>query len=203
MDIDPDLQLVERCQAGDISAFDGIVQRHRDRIYRLVYRMLRDTSSADDVAQDIFLKVYHQIGKFQHRASFSTWLTRIAVNHCINHLRSQKRYRFFSAGVFFHRDRGHPSDEPHEEVERTEKCEKVYQAISSLSPKRKAVIVLHYFEDYPCAEIASILDCSIGTVKSRLFYARRDLKKQLEPYIMDGIDTKSEIGGEGYEVLKM
>ena len=203
MDADPDLQLIKRCQAGDIDAFGGIVHRHKDRIYRLAYRMLRDTSSVDDVAQDIFLRAYCQIGKFQHRSSFSTWLTRIAINCCINYLKSQRRRRFFPAGMV--RDRDRLLDGPYTAVEHNERCEKIHHAVNSLSPKRKAVVILRYFEDYSCEEVASILGCSAGTVKSRLFYARKELKKKLEPYIKSGkwIDSNSEFGGEEYEVLKM
>ena len=203
MDIDPDLQLIRRCQAGDVGAFDGIVRRHKGRIYRLVYRMLQDTSSVDDAAQDIFLKAYCQMGKFQGRSSFSTWLTRIAINYCINYLKSQRRRRLFATDVV--KDRNRSLDEPYRAVEHTERCEKVYHAVNSLSPKGKAVVILRYFEDYSCEEVASILGCSIGTVKSRLFYARKELKKKLEPYIESGkwIESDSEIGGEGYEVLKM
>jgi RNA polymerase sigma-70 factor (ECF subfamily) len=202
MDIDPDSQLVKRCQAGDISAFDDIVHRHKDRIYRLVYRMLRDSDSVNDVAQDIFVRAYRRINDFQYRSSFSTWLTRVAMNHCINYLRRKKRFRFFPAGIL---PNANSSDEPHAVVERTEECEKVYQAINALSPNGKAVIILHYFEDHSCGEVASILDCSIGTVKSRLFHARRELKKRLEPYIESGKweDRSSEIGGEECEMYKM
>ena len=202
MGVDPDFQLVKRCQDGDISAFDELARRHKDRIYRLVYRMLRDVDSVNDAAQDIFVRAYGRIGDFQHRSSFSTWLTRIAVNYCINHLKKEKRTRFFPAGIF---SGGNLPDEPHAVVERTEKCEKVHQAINSLSPKRKAIIILHYFEDNSCEEIAGILNCSTGTVKSRLFYARKELKKRLEPYIRSGkwIDNSTEIGGEEYEMFKM
>lgn len=187
MDVDPDLQLVKRCQSGDISAFDGLVRRHKGKVYRLVYRVLDGGSDVDDVAQEIFLKAYGQIGRFQCRSSFSTWLTRIAVNCCINYLRSsRKNFRFFPIDIFPQGGQGQSSAEPQVVAEHTEKCEKVRQAINSLSPKQMAVIVLHYFEDRSCEEIAAILDCSIGTVKSRLFHARRKLKERLEPYLKNG-----------------
>ena len=90
-------------------------------------------------------------------------------------------------------------------ADRDERCEKVYQSIESLSPKQRTVIVLHYFEGHSCEEVAEILNCSIGTVKSRLFHARKKLKERLEPYLKSGdwINTDTEIGGEGYEMFKM
>lgn len=200
MSVDPDLQLVKRCQSGDTSAFDGLVHRHKDRIYRLVYRMLNGVSDVDDVAQEIFLKVYSRIRSFQCRSSFSTWLTRIALNQCINYLRSQRRFRFLLV-----ENQRRSLIEPQKAIERNEKFEKVYQTINSLPPKQKAVVILHYFEEHSCEEVADILNCSVGTVKSRLFHARKAIKKHLEPYLESGewIDTGSEVGGEGYEMYKM
>ena len=205
MDADPDLQLVQRCQSGDVSAFDVLVRRHKGRIYRLVYRMLGGGSVVDDAAQEIFLRAYRKMGKFRFQSFFSTWLTRLAVNYCINYLRSQRRLRFLPIGIFSRGDQMHTPSEPHAAVERSEKCEKMRQAINSLSPKQRVVIILHYFEDYSCEEVADILNCSAGTVKSRLFYARGEIKKRLEPYLESGewADNNSEIGGEGYEMFKM
>jgi len=205
MGVDPDFQWVKRCQAGDVYAFDDLVRRHKDRIYRLVYRMLDGGSDVDDAAQEIFLKAYQHIRRFQCRSSFSTWLTRIAVNYCINYLRDRRKYRFLPIGVFLQGDQRSSSVEPQRTVERNEKCEKVCQSINSLPLKHKAVIILRYFEDHSCEEIADILDCSIGTVKSRLLHARKKIRKRLEPYLKDGewIETSSEFGGEGYEMFKM
>ena len=205
MDTDPDFQLVTRCQSGDISAFNGLVCRHKDRIYRLVYRMLGDGNDVDDVTQEIFLRAYRRIGGFQHRSSFSTWLTRIAVNYCINYLRNRRCLKFLPLNRFSWLGRKPSSMEPQTAIESAERYEKVFESIGSLPPKQKAVIILHYFEDHSCEDLAEILDCSIGTVKSRLFHARKKLKERLEPYLRNGewIDTSSEIGGEGYEVFKM
>ena len=205
MDADPDLQLVKRCQSGDLAAFDVLVCEHKDRIYRLVCRILGGVEEADDVAQEVFLRAYRKIDDFHCLSSFSTWLTRIAVNYCINHIRSQRRFRLILAGIFPREDRSCSTNEPQAVTEYTEKCEKIHQAINSLAPKQKISIILHYFEEYSCGEIAGILDCSVGTVKSRLFHARRELKKRLEPYLGSGewINSNSETGGEGYEMFKM
>lgn len=179
MNSDKDLELVKLCQTGDTTAFDRLVRRHQDRIYRLVYKMLGGSHESDDIAQDIFLKAYKSIKNFRCQSSFSTWLTQIAVNQCINHLKS--RNRFLSFGLFSKRH----SVEPQDVAERNEKRERVYQAVNSLPLKQKTVIILHYFENYSCEEVAEILKCSVGTVKSRLFYARMELKEKLKPFLED------------------
>jgi RNA polymerase sigma-70 factor (ECF subfamily) len=202
MDTDPDLQLVKLCQSGDNSAFEVLVTRHKDRIYKLIYRMIGDAGEVDDIAQDVFLKVYQKLNKFECRSRFSTWITKITVNQCINYLRSRRRAKLFSTALLRRKTLW---VKPDSTIQRDEKCKKVYEAINSLPPKQKAVIVLHYFEDRSCEEIADVLGSSVGTVKSRLFHGRKKLKKLLEPYITnaEGIDIGLEIGGEGYEMFKM
>jgi RNA polymerase sigma-70 factor (ECF subfamily) len=187
MNSDNDLELVRLCQDGDITAFDGLVRRHQNRIYRLVYKMLGGAHESDDIAQDVFLKAYKSIKDFRCQSSFSTWLTQIAINHCANHLKRRKR--FLSFGLASKRC----SVEPQIAAERNEKREKVYQAVNSLPLKQKTVIILHYFENYSCEEIAEVLKCSVGTVKSRLFYARMELKEKLRPLLDDDEWTENNI----------
>ena len=204
MDPYADFQLVERCQAGDTSAFDKLVRKHQSAVYRLVYRMLGGSSEADDVSQEIFLKAYRKIGGFHRQSSFLTWLTRIAINHCINYSRGKRASRFLPLGLFFNQ-RKTPEIEPQRDAEQAERSEKVLLAISALPPRQRTVIVLHYFEDYSYEDIADIMDCPVGTVKSRLFHARKRLKKRLEHYIEEGewTDGTSKIGGEDYDMFKM
>jgi RNA polymerase sigma-70 factor (ECF subfamily) len=179
MNSDKDIELVKLCQSGDVTAFDGLVRRHQDRIYRLVYKMLGGAYEADDVSQDVFLKAYRSIKDFRCQSSFSTWLTQITINQCINHLKNRNRFKFLSFGLSSKRR----SVEPQIVAERNEKREKVYQVVNSLPIKQKTVIILHYFENYSCEEIAEVLKCSIGTVKSRLYYARMELKEKLKPFL--------------------
>jgi RNA polymerase sigma-70 factor, ECF subfamily len=191
MNSDKDIELVKLCQSGDVTAFDGLVRRHQDRIYRLVYKMLGGTYEADDVAQDVFLKAYKSIKDFHCQSSFSTWLTQITINQCINHLKNRNRFKFLSFGLSSRRS----SVGPQIVAERNEKREKVCQVVNSLPIKQKAVIILHYFENYSCEEIAEVLKCSIGTVKSRLYYARMELKEKLRPFLDDSewADNSSEV----------
>ncbi|MDQ1316940.1 MAG: hypothetical protein QG588_589 [Candidatus Poribacteria bacterium] len=191
MNSDKDIELVKLCQSGDVTAFDGLVRRHQDRIYRLVYKMLGGVYEADDVAQDVFLKAYRSIKDFRYQSSFSTWLTQIAINQCINHLKNRNRFKFLSFGLSSKRR----SVEPQIVAERNEKRGKVYQVVNSLPIKQKTVIILHYFENYNCEEIAEVLKCSIGTVKSRLYYARMELKEKLKPFLDDSewAENSSEV----------
>ena len=191
MNSDKDIELVKLCQSGDVTAFDGLVRRHQDRIFRLVCKMLDGTSESDDVAQDIFLKAYKSIKDFRCQSSFSTWLTQITINQCINHLKNRDRFRFLSFGLSSKRC----SVEPQTAAERNEKRERVHQAVNSLPIKQKTVIILHYFENYSCEEIAAVLKCSVGTVKSRLYYARMELKEKLKPFLDDSewAENSSEV----------
>lgn len=180
MNLDKDIELVRLCQSGDLSAFDGLVRRHQDRIYRLVYKIMNDSNEYDDVAQEVFLRAYRSIKKFRFQSSFSTWLTQIAINQCIYHLK--KRERFRSLSIKFIRQ---IPIEPQTIAENNEKRDIVCKAINSLSIKQRVPVIMHYFEGYNCDEIAEILKCSVGTVKSRLFYARMELKEILRPFLDD------------------
>jgi RNA polymerase sigma-70 factor (ECF subfamily) len=181
MDSVSDLELVRLCQAGDITAFDVLVRRHQERVYRLVYRMLGGSHEAEDIAQEIFIKAYKAIKKFRCDSSFSTWLTQIAVNQCINHCKKRNKIKLLSLGLATKKR----SSEPHAIAEHNEKREIVTKEVNALSIKHKTVIILHYFESYSYEEIADILKCSSGTVKSRLFHARMELKNKLKP-ILEG-----------------
>jgi RNA polymerase sigma-70 factor (ECF subfamily) len=181
MNLDKDIELVRLCQAGDISAFDELVRRHQERIYRLVYKILGGANECDDVSQEIFLRAYKSIKKFQCQSSFSTWLTQIAINQCINHLKRRKRIKYLSLGLVSIRQ----TLELQNITENNEKIEIVHKAINSLPLKQRVPIIMYYFESYNCEEIAEIMKCSTGTVKSRLFYARMELKEKLKPFLED------------------
>lgn len=190
MDSKSDLELVKLCQADDISAFDILIQRHQEKIYRLVYKMLSGGSEVDDVAQEVFIKAYRSIKKFHYDSSFLTWLTKIAVNQCINHCKKRDRMKFLSLGLATI----NPLSEPDISAEHNEKRETVSKVVNSLSIKHKTVIILHYFEGYDCEEIAKILNCSSGTVKSRLYHARMELKNRLKPILEgdEGVEHSSD-----------
>ncbi len=186
-----DKTLVRDAQRGDMAAFEELVARHRDKIYARAFSMMRNEDTAIDLSQEAWVKAWQRLGQFQGDASFATWLTRITINLCLDQLRKQKRQRAESieemdeesGGV----ERQMPviTTNPTERLERGELRQRIDEALGKLSDEHRTVLVLHEFEEMEYKEIARTMGCSIGTVMSRLFYARRklaallaDLKKE-------------------------
>ena len=176
-----DHDLVKAARQGELAAFEELVFRHRDRIYARVFSMTRHEADAVDLSQDAWIKGWQRLAQFQGESSFTTWITRIAINLCLDHLRKQKRHRTDSieelddesGGV----ERQMPvvSVNPTAGLERAELRQKIDGALGQLSLEHRTVLVLHEFEDMEYKEIAKTVGCSIGTVMSRLFYARRKM----------------------------
>lgn len=181
-----DLSLVQRCQAGDRDAFSELVTRYRTRVYALVYNMVQNEQDAWDLSQDAFLKAWRSISRFRGQSGFYTWIYRIATNITIDWLRK----KHIEAGVEFDDQiapkadptsnlvpRGEPS--PSQKMRGDELRARIDDALSKLSPEHRAVVVLKEIDGLQYAEIAQVLDCSLGTVMSRLFYARKKLQTLL------------------------
>ena len=176
-----DETLVRDAQAGDMKAFEELVARHRDKIYARAFSMMRNEDEALDVSQEAWVKGWQRLKQFQGEASFATWMTRIAINLCLDAIRRRKRRQAESieemaedaGGV----ERLMPvlTVNPTEGLERAELRERIDQAMAQLSHDHRTVLVLHEFEQMAYREIAQSMGCSIGTVMSRLFYARRRL----------------------------
>jgi RNA polymerase sigma-70 factor (ECF subfamily) len=179
-----DGELVRRCQAGESSAFNELVTRYRGKVFTMVFGMVQNEQDAWDLAQEGFLKAWRSIHRFKGQSSFYTWLYRIMTNVTIDALRRKGVHgeaefddRIAAAKV----DPGSrttPSAAPlpHQKLEQNEIRRRIEEAIARLSPEHRAVIVMKEMEDLQYNEIAEILDCSIGTVMSRLFYARKKLQ---------------------------
>jgi len=173
--------LVQAARDGDTGAFEELVARHRDKIYARAYSMLRNEDEALDLSQEAWVKGWQRLKQFQGESSFSTWMTRIVINLCLDELRKQKRQRTDSiegmdedsGGV----ERLMPAVtvNPTERLERGELRQRIDRAMDLLSHEHRTVLVLHEFEEMEYKEIARSVGCSIGTVMSRLFYARRKL----------------------------
>jgi len=179
-----DENLVYRCQTGDNTAFDKLVYKYQQLVFRLAYRIVGSDVDVEEIAQEVFLRAYRGIKNFRGDAAFSTWLTRITVNYCIKTLNGRKSKMLFehlASLISLSREATQ-----HAAVERDEQRAMVRRALERLPPKHKAVIVLLYFEERSCEEIAEILECSVGTVKSRLYHARQKLKELLAPYFEYG-----------------
>jgi len=183
-----ELDLVKRCQAGDTEAFDELVTRYRARVFGMIYNMVHSEQDAWDLAQDAFVKAWKSIKRFRGRSSFYTWLYRIVMNVAIDWVR-KKQVR--SSGAEFDdaaqlkeidpASKTAPKADalPYETMERGEIRERIDQAIAQLTPQHRAVILMKEIEEMQYHEIAEALGCSIGTVMSRLFYARKKLQTLL------------------------
>ena len=174
-----DQQLVKRSQRGDTLAYEELVSRHRDKVYARAFSMMRNEDDAVDLSQEAWIKGWQRLKQFQGDSSFATWMTRITINLCLDLMRKQKRQRAESieqmseetGGV----ERQMPviNPNPTEGLERSELRKRIDQAMTQLSAAHRTVLILHEFEELEYKAIAKAMKCSLGTVMSRLFYARR------------------------------
>ena len=172
-----DLELTRRSQAGDTEAFGELVSKYSTKIFTMVYCILGNENDAWDLAQEGFLKAWRSIHRFEARSSFYTWLYSITMNLTIDSLRRKGRRQEVEL------DDAMPSFLPGPRVncERAEIREQVNAALAQLSPEHRAVVVLKEIEDMQYREIAEVLNVSMGTVMSRLFYGRKRLQSILKP----------------------
>jgi RNA polymerase sigma-70 factor (ECF subfamily) len=186
-----DVDLVRRAQRGDMLAFEELVARHRDKIYARAFSMMRHEEDAVDLSQEAWVKGWQRLKQFQGESSFVTWMTRIVINLCLDHLRKQKRQRAESieqleqdlGGV----ERQMPvvTSNPTAGLERSELRARIDRALNQLSYEHRTVLILHEFEELEYKVIARRMECSIGTVMSRLFYARRKMANLMAGYKRD------------------
>jgi RNA polymerase sigma-70 factor (ECF subfamily) len=186
----PDDQLVARTKAGDPEAFDELVIRYRVRLYGLVYNMTSNHEDTNDLLQDIFAKAYRSIKNFQGKSSFYTWMHSIAVNMSINFLKKRGRRQAMSlddmdAGIENDPDfiEATAGKDPRHEANLNELQQRLNEAMQKLSHEHRAVVTMFDIQGMPHAQIAKILGISEGTVRSRLFYAHRQLQNYLEEFI--------------------
>ena len=185
-----DETLVARVQHGDASAFDLLVQRYQERLYATVYHMTSNHEDANDLVQEAFIKAYKSIGSFKRESSFYTWVYRIAVNRTLNHLKRRKNKNHFSLDDVDTHIQTDPDFvelmshvTPRREVGLMELQEKLNEALQKLSEAHRAVVVMHDVQGMTHADIAKVIQCSEGTVRSRLFYARQQLQGLLSDYL--------------------
>jgi len=174
-----------------MAAFEELVFRHRDKIYARAYSMMRNEEEAVDLSQEAWVKGWQRLRQFQGDSSFGTWMTRIVINLCLDQLRKHKRQRTESIEEMSEESGGVErqmpvvTTNPTAGLERAELRQRIDRALGLLSHEHRTVLILHEFEELEYKEIAKVMGCSIGTVMSRLFYARRkmaalltDLKKE-------------------------
>jgi RNA polymerase sigma-70 factor (ECF subfamily) len=171
-------QLVEQCKAGDAEAFRKLFLQHRADVARLVHRMLGASSDLDDVVQEVFLQVHRSIKDFRGNARFTTWLYRVTVNVVLMHRRSARSRPLFADAPIGHvAHDGRPL--PDEQVARIARIRAFYRLLDRLSEKKRIVFVLHELQGIAPAEIAKIVGAPVLTIRTRLFYARRELAQLL------------------------
>ena len=181
--------LVEKAQQGDMNAFEDIVRTFQGPIFNLAYRMVNNRDDAADAAQEIFVKLFRKIRQFRGNSKFSTWLFSLAANTCRSRLRRLRRIASFEVRHVdeeYETDEGSrsmdladPADDPVRTLERTEMQHGIESAITELPPDARMIVVLRDLQGLSYEEIAGVLHCSIGTVKSRLCRARSRLKETL------------------------
>lgn len=183
--------LVLESRKGNLAAFDELIRRHQARVYTTIYHMTFNREDADDLTQETFIKAYKALKSFKGDAAFYTWIYRIAVNKTINFLK-QRRRKFNHLSL----NENDPADEgrgigrkfvsehtPRRDIQLKELQEKLNEAMQKLSEAHRLVVTLHDIQGMPHEEIGKIMDCNTGTVRSRLFYARRQLQAYLSDYL--------------------
>jgi RNA polymerase sigma-70 factor (ECF subfamily) len=173
-----DERVIEACQAGDREAFRLLFETYKDRVFSIAaYSFGGDETAANDVSQQVFLKLMTSIGQFRGDSAFTTWLYRLVVNACIDEQRRRRRFLPFGDSTAMSRSgERRPQEKQHE---KRELSESVQAAIKQLKPKLRMAILLKYVEDLSYEEIAAVLGCSKGTVASRLNRGHRMLARKL------------------------
>jgi RNA polymerase sigma factor (sigma-70 family) len=187
---DADFDVVKRVQAGDVAAFDVLIRKYRERVFGVVYNLTSNREDTADLVQDSFIKAFQSINRFQGQSSFFTWLYKIAVNTTLSHLRKNKLRQFFSLEKV--QEDGAATEILNQLTDTSgadrdaylkELQEKLNEALQKLSIKHRTVITLFEIDGLSHAEIAEVMDCSEGTVRSRLHYAKQFLQGELSKYL--------------------
>jgi RNA polymerase sigma-70 factor (ECF subfamily) len=185
--VEQDAQLIARCQSGDTAAFNDLITKYRSKVYSMIFNMVRNEQDAWDLSQEAFLKAWRNLDRFRGQSSFYTWLYRIATNVTIDWVRKKQ----IEGGVEFDDTIGMTDIEPgssttpqaealpHQRMEQEEVQARIADAIEQLSPEHRTVILLREVDGLQYEEIAEAMHCSVGTVMSRLFYARKKLQTLL------------------------
>jgi RNA polymerase sigma-70 factor (ECF subfamily) len=179
MSVSEDAQLVARIKAGDLEAFEALYHKYKGPIFRTALAITRDQGAAEDILQDCFLRVYMHIHKVDGSAPLPPWLHRIAINLSYNWAAKQ-RVRLIPLEEMIDRLKASPLLSPEKVAERGELQQIVQEAIDALPFKQRAVLILFYLQGFSLAEIAYIMNCPVGTVKSRLYYGRENLRQKLQ-----------------------
>jgi RNA polymerase sigma-70 factor (ECF subfamily) len=176
--LDDDFSLIKRFNDGDESAFRALISRHKEKVRNLIYLTLGNTDSLDDISQEVFISVYRKLKSFRFESQFTTWLYRITVNKCRDHLRKIKIRSIFSPFTTESENLISPEQVPDDyDIKLI-----VRQAVATLPEKLRIPLILKDFDGLSYQEISETMGVELGTIKSRIFRAREGLKKILTPY---------------------
>jgi len=184
-----DSELIVQAQRGNMNAFEELVQRYDKRVFTIAAGYVRSADDAKDIYQEVFLRVYKGLSKFELRSEFSTWLYRITTNVCLSYRSNGKRHTHKSLDEYAGEEDGQPhalkdtiagSDVTDRYTHDAEISERVQRAMNKLSPKQRMVFTLKHYEGYKLKEIAELLHCTEGTIKKYLFEATARMREQLK-----------------------
>ena len=192
---DPDADLMLRVKRGDAVAFEQLVDKYKQPVLNLVYRTLRDSSEAEDLAQNVFVQVFKSADRYRVEAKFSTWLITIARNLCLNEIRRRSRHPAESLEAAESPDddfasrqfQDHKNTSAPDLLLRDELTSKVEEALASLPENQRTAILLYKEKDMSYEEISKVLDCSLSATKSLIHRGRETLKQILKPYLKTGV----------------
>jgi RNA polymerase sigma-70 factor (ECF subfamily) len=188
--------LIAKAGEGDASAFGALYQKHRNDVARLVFRMVGPRGDREDLLQEVFFQVYRSLKDFRGQSKFSTWLHRVTVNVVLMARRAQKSRPVFSATAEdWHAELRDPQALPDAEAERRQRVRAFSAVLERLGEKKRDVFILHELEGYSPSEIADMVGCPVLTVRTRLFYARREIEAMLrdEPSLQSAAGTFSRV----------
>ena len=173
-----DEELMRKVKEGDMSAFDVLVRRWEHRLFNLIYKIIGDFEAAEDIRQEVLLRVYQSARRYRPQNQFKTWVYRIAINCSISELRRRERHRMFPLTMSYQHKDGEqqplenilpdPNPQPDEIIQRSEIAKHIQDALRRLPDDQRIVIVLRHYEGLKFQQIASVLGCPLGTVKSRM-----------------------------------
>jgi RNA polymerase sigma-70 factor (ECF subfamily) len=192
---DPDTELMLRVKEGDERAFEELVDKYKQPVLNLVYRILRDATEAEDLAQNVFVQVFKSADRYRVEAKFSTWLFTIARNLCLNELRRRSRHPADSLDAAGETQEDHPARQFEDKASvsapdlllREELSAKVEDALGSLPENQRTAILLFKEKEMSYEEISNIMDCSLSATKSLIHRGRETLKQKLKPYLRSGV----------------
>ena len=186
-----DDELIDQVRAGHLRSFEELIDRYRNQVFNFVYRILGSRDEAEDILQDTFMKVYQHLPRYKKQAKFSSYLFTIAHNLSMNRVNYRKRSQMkLDTLAQSGSERSITDRTPDAQLRENEVATVVHRAIEKLPPKYRAALVLSEFEGFSYKQISDVLNCSVGTVKSRIFRARDLLRGYLKGYEEEGLQEK-------------